>query len=350
LASQPISLRPTADLRRRRLVNRAMEAVATAAAVVAVALLLLVVISVGRRGWSALSIDFFTEEPPLFGRSGGGIAPAIVGTAIIVGLATVIALPVGVLVALFLTEVADRRSARLVRLALDLLNGLPSIVIGVFIFGLLVVGHQQSGYAASVALAIIMLPLVARASQEALQLVPRHQREAAAALGVSRWRATLGIVLPAALGGILTGTILAVARAAGETAPLLFTSSIFANQVGTDPTHALANILVTIFTLSESPSPDDHARGWAAALVLMGFVLVTSLVGRALLARGRRRSRARVRRSVRCPTCRSRAGPSRPPSRWPEPAPRRSPAATRSSRPGTSASATGGCGRSTRSR
>jgi phosphate transport system permease protein len=288
--AEPFSLRPTGNLRRRRVVNRVMEGAATVAAILAVALLLLVVISVARRGWGALSIDFFTKDPPLFGQTGGGIAPAIVGTAIIVGIATIIALPVGVLVALFLTEFSGRRSAQLIRLALDLLNGLPSIVIGVFIFGLLVVGHQQSGYAAGIALSIIMLPLVARASQEALQLVPRHQREGAAALGVSRWRTTLGIVLPAALGGILTGTILAVARAAGETAPLLFTSSIFANQVSTDPTHALANIPVTIFTLSESPSPDDHARAWAAALVLMGFVLVTSLVGRALLAHSRRRS------------------------------------------------------------
>ena len=292
MSSQPLSLRPTGNLRRRKAVNRVMEGLATVAAIVAVALLLVVVISVARRGWSALSLDFFTKEPPLFGQTGGGIAPAIVGTVIIVGIATIIALPVGVLVALFLTEFADRRSAQLIRLALDLLNGLPSIVIGVFIFGLLVVGHQQSGYAAGIALSIIMLPLVARASQEALQLVPRHQREGAAALGVSRWRTTLGIVLPAALGGILTGTILAVARAAGETAPLLFTSSIFANQVSTDPTHALANIPVTIFTLSESPSPDDHARAWAAALVLMGFVLLTSLIGRALLANSRRRSRA----------------------------------------------------------
>jgi phosphate transport system permease protein len=291
VSSQPISLRPSGNLRRRQRVNRLMEGVATVAAIVAVALLLLVVLSVARRGWSALSIDFFTKDPALFGQSGGGIAPAIIGTAIIVGIATILALPIGVLVALFLTEFADRRSAQLIRLSLDLLNGLPSIVIGVFIFGLLVVGHQQSAYAASLALAIIMLPLVARASQEALQLVPRHQREGAAALGVSRWRSTVGIVLPASLGGILTGTILAVARAAGETAPLLFTSSIFANQVSTDPTHALANIPVTIFTLSESPSPDDHARAWAAALVLMGFVLVTSLLARALLAHSRRQSR-----------------------------------------------------------
>ena len=197
------------------------------------------------------------------------------------------------LVALFLTEFADRRSAQLIRLALDLLNGLPSIVIGVFIFGLLVVGHQQSAYAAAVALAIIMLPLVARATQEALLLVPRHQREAADALGVSRWRTTLGIVLPGALGGILTGTILAVARAAGETAPLLFTSSIFANQVSARPVgRRWPTSPCTIFTALRAPSPDDHARAWAAALVLMAFILIASLVARALLARSRRGVRA----------------------------------------------------------
>jgi phosphate transport system permease protein len=279
--------RPTGNLRRRRLVNRLMEGVATVAAVVAVALLLLVVLSVARRGWSALSIDFFTEDPPLFGQTGGGIAPAIVGTAIIVGIATVLALPIGVLVALFLSEFADRRSAQLVRLGLDLLNGLPSIVIGVFIFGLLVVGNQQSAYAASVALAIIMLPLVARASQESLQLVARDQREGAAALGVSRWRATLGIVLPAALGGILTGTILAIARAAGETAPLLFTSSLVGTQVQWDPQHALQSIPVAIFELSESPDPADHARAWAAAFVLLMFILVLSLTARWLATRSR---------------------------------------------------------------
>jgi phosphate transport system permease protein len=134
-----------------------------------------------------------------------------------------------------------------------------------------------------------MLPLIARSTQEVLRLVPRNQREGALALGVPRWRTVLGIILPSALGGILTGTVLALARAAGETAPLLFTTSIFVNNVSTDPRQALPNIPVQIFIWSESSDPADHERAWAAALVLLAFVLVTSLVARAALARSRRR-------------------------------------------------------------
>jgi phosphate transport system permease protein len=274
-------------MRRRRLVNRLMESIATMAALLAVAVLAIVVVSVVKRGAGALSWDFLTKNPPTFGQPGGGIAPAIVGTGLLVVVAAAMALPVGVLVALYLTEFAPARVAEPVRLALDLLNGLPSIVIGVFVFGMLVVGHQQSGLAGSFALAIIMLPLVARATQEVLVLVPRALREGSLALGVPRWRTVVGIVLPSALGGILTGTVLALARAAGETAPLLFTSSIFATTVTTDARQALPNIPVTIFTLSESPDPADHRRAWAAAVVLMAFVLVTSLAARALLARTR---------------------------------------------------------------
>jgi phosphate transport system permease protein len=194
-----------------------------------------------------------------------------------------------VLVALYLTEFASPPLARTLRLALDLLNGLPSNLVGVFVSGLLVAGHRQSGFAGAFALALIMLPLIARSTEEVLLLVPNALREAALALGVARWRAVLGVVLPGALGGILTGGVLAVARAAGETAPLLFTTSIFASTVVTDARQALPNIPVTIFTLSESPDPADHRRAWAAALVLMAFVLIASLGARALLARSRRR-------------------------------------------------------------
>jgi len=277
-------------LRRRRALDRLMSGSATAAALVAVAVLGLVVASVLAKGAGALSWSFLTQSPALFGQPGGGIAPAIVGTVVLVALATAIALPLGVLTAIYLTEFAPGWIARPVRLSLDLLNGLPSIVVGMFVFGILVVGHQQSGFAGSVALAIVMLPLVARATQEVLLLVPRRLREAALALGVSRWRTVVGVVLPNALGGIFTGTVLAVARAAGETAPLLFTTSIFANAVSTDVSHALPNIPVTIFTLSESPSPTDHQRAWAAAIVLMAFVLLTSLAARAVIAHQRRRT------------------------------------------------------------
>jgi phosphate transport system permease protein len=275
--------------RRRRLVNRAMEALATIAALIAVAVLAIVVISVASRGAGALSWDFLTKPQALFGQPGGGIANAIVGTALLVGLATVMALPVGVLTAIYLTEFAPRRVAVPIQVLLDVLAGLPTIVLGIFVYALLVIGHTQSGYAGSFALAIIMLPVVARATQEMLLLVPSTLREASLALGVRRWRTVLGIILPSSVGGILTGTVLAVARAAGETAPLLFTSSIFANAVQTDVTKALPNIPVLIFTYSEQPDPALHEQAWAAALVLMAFVLLASIGAKALLARSRRK-------------------------------------------------------------
>jgi phosphate transport system permease protein len=167
--------------------------------------------------------------------------------------------------------------------------GLPSIIIGVFVFGLLVYGHAQTGWAGSIGLAIVMLPLITRSTQEVLALVPSAQREGALALGASRWRTVLGVVLPSALGGILTGTVLAIARAAGETAPLLFVTSIYGRTVDWNPAHALPNATVQIFIWSESPDPADHERAWATALVLMMFVLLTSLVARLALARSRRR-------------------------------------------------------------
>jgi phosphate transport system permease protein len=279
-------LRATGNLRRRRVVNWLAEGVATLAALAAVAVLGVVVAGVISRGASAISWNFLTKNPPLFGGPGGGIAPAIVGTAVIVALATAIAMPTGVLIAVYLTEYASPRPARFIRLVLDVMNGLPSIVVGLFVFGLLVVGHKQSGFAGSLALSIIMLPLIARTSQEMLLLVPGHLREAADALGVARWRTIVGVVLPAAMGGIVTGTVLAIARAAGETAPLLLLSSIFANQLAVNPFgSALSNIPMTIFTASEAADPAGYTRAWGAALVLLTFILLANVGARALFAR-----------------------------------------------------------------
>ncbi len=190
---------------------------------------------------------------------------------------------------IYLTEFAPKRIAIPIQVVIDVLAGLPTIVIGIFVYALLVIAHGQSGVAGAVALAIIMLPLVTRATQEVLLLVPSTLREASLALGVRRWRTVLGVILPSSVGGILTGTVLAVARAAGETAPLLFTSSIFANTVQTDVTKAMPNIPVLIFTYSEQADPALHEQAWAAALVLMGFVLIASLGAKALLARSRKR-------------------------------------------------------------
>jgi phosphate transport system permease protein len=282
-------LEPTGRLRRRQLLSRLAETTQTASALLAVGVLVLVVYSVATRGASVLSISFLTKDTPLFeGQAGGGILPAIAGTALIMAVATAIAMPLGVLIALYLSEFAGGRLARAVSLALDLLNGLPSIVVGLFVFGLLVVGAHQSGFAGSVALSIIMLPLIARASYEVLQLVPNSLREAADALGVSRWRSVRGVVLPSALGGIATGTVLAAARAAGETAPLLFVCSIFGGKVSWDFFGtALPNIPVYIFKASEAADPYGWARAWGAALVLLAGILVSSLAGRAMLSASR---------------------------------------------------------------
>jgi phosphate transport system permease protein len=253
--------------------------------------------SVGSRGAGALSLDFFTKGPPVFGEAGGGIAPALVGSLLLVIVATAIALPFGVLTAIYVSEFAPRRIGEQIRLWLDVLNGFPSIVIGIFVFTLCVKvklpivgwGHHQSAIAGGAALAIIMLPLVARSTMEVLRLVPNQLREASYALGVSKWQTVLRVVLPTSFGGILTGTTLAVARAAGETAPLLFTCAIAGQIVDWNPAHSVQSIPLTIFQYSESADPNLHEQAWAAAFVLIVFVLVTSLLARLLLERSRRK-------------------------------------------------------------
>jgi phosphate transport system permease protein len=286
-ARYSLSLSPRT--KRRKAVNAAMQAIATLAALSAVAVLAIVIYSVGRRGVPALSWDFFTKTAATFGQSGGGVANAIVGSIVIVGLATLMAVPVGILVALYVVEFAPPSLAAATRLVLDILNGIPSIIIGIFVFGLLVLNGGQAAWKGSFALAIIMIPLIARATQEVLALVPSSLREGALALGASRWRTVIGVVLPTSIGGILTGTVLAVARAAGETAPLLFTTSIAANVVSWDPRQPILAIPLDIFTLSESADPADHARAWALGFVLIVFVLITSLTARLALVRYKKR-------------------------------------------------------------
>ena len=292
-----LSLKATGRGRRRLLVNRVAESVAFIAAAIAIAALAVVVWSVGSRGVGALNLDFFTKGPALFGEAGGGIAPALAGSLLLVAIATALALPFGVLTAIYVSEFASRRIGDQVRLWLDVLNGFPSIVIGIFAFTLLVkvkvpvlgFGGHQSAVAGGFALAVIMLPLVARSTTEVLRLVPNELRDASYALGVSKWQTVLRVILPTALGGILTGTTLAVARAAGETAPLLFTCAIAGQLVDWNPSHSVQSIPLTIFQYSESADPNLHQQAWAAAFVLILFVLVTSLVARLLLERSRRK-------------------------------------------------------------
>jgi phosphate transport system permease protein len=279
--SRPLTA--SGNLRRRHAVDRLMRWSATAAALIAVGVLVLFIEAIAQRGAGQMSIAFFTQNPPEgFGLAGGGIANAIIGSLLVVAVATLMALPLGLLIALYLSEYASPRTAVPIRLALDLLFGVPTVVIAIFLFGLLVSGVGQTGFDLAIALAIIMLPLIARSSGESLALVPQELRDASYALGISRWRTIVGQVIPSALGGVLTGTVLAIARAAGETAPALFLSSL-ANPNTTSLNifgEPLNNIPFDIYTFSESGTPDDFARAWGAAFVLVMFVLITSLTAR----------------------------------------------------------------------
>ncbi len=293
MSSAPTSIDPydltvrSNGLRRRRLVEKTFGLLAMVAALLACTILALVLGTLVYKGFSQLNLDFFTKPRPLFGEK-GGIADALIGSAIIVGMAMLMAIPVAVLVAIYMSEYAGPRVSRTLRVVLDVLNGVPAIVVGVFVFGLLVVGNGQSAIYGAFSLAILMLPMVARATQEILDVVPQSLRHASLALGVTKWRTTWNIILPAAIGGILTGVVIAVARVAGETAPLLFTSSIAANAISFNVHSALPTLPVTIYENSESPDPSAQAAGWAAALVLILFVLLLNVLAKVFAGRKRR--------------------------------------------------------------
>lgn len=275
-------------LGRRKAVEKAFAASGILSALVAVAVLGLVLGSVVFKGVSQLELDFLTLPRPLFGEQ-GGIADALVGSALIVAMCIVLAVPLAVLVAIYMSEYAGPRVSTFLRIVLDVLNGVPAIVVGIFIFGILVVGRGQSAIFGALALAILMLPMVARATQEVLEIVPRSQREASLALGVTKWRTTWSIILPSAIGGILTGVVIAVARVAGETAPLLFTSSIAANAISFDVSNALPTLPVAIFVFADSADPREQASAWAAALVLVAFVLVLNVLAKLVAGVQRRK-------------------------------------------------------------
>ena len=278
-------LTPSGNLRRRQIVSAIAEVAATGAAVIALAALAVVLWTIVSRGLPAISLDFLLKGYP------DGVGPMLLGTVVIALLATAIAMPIGVLVALYITEYSGAKGALTLKLVLDLLNGLPSILLGLFAFVFIVEAQgKQTAFAGSVALAIIELPLIARGSQEVLQLVPKHLREASDALGVARWRTVLTVVLPSALGGIVTSTILAVARAAGETAPLILTTSAFDPKTfSLNPFEALPNVPTWIYKVSEEGNPNGYAEAWGMSLVLVFIILVASLGARALLARSKRK-------------------------------------------------------------
>lgn len=267
-------------VRRRYAMSRVMIMLTYAAALIAILPLLLIVWHLLRAGASSLNADFFTKIPAPPGEAHGGMANAIVGTGILVLLASVIGLPIGIGAGLYLAERRNGRLATVVRFLSDVLNGLPSIVLGIFAWGLLVKPVKHfSALAGGIALAAMMIPLVTRTTEEMIRLVPVSLREAALALGYSRWRTSLAVVLRTAMPGIVTGALVAVARIAGETAPLIFTA--FGNQFWSlSPAQPIAALPMQIYNYAISPYDDWHAQAWAGALVLLGLVFVISLAAR----------------------------------------------------------------------
>jgi phosphate transport system permease protein len=284
------ALTASGNLRRRQIFSRVFEVLTVAAAVLAVAVLLILVYYVCKQGIAAISASFFTSsELPAFNGVGGGIGPALIGTIELVTIATVIALPVGLLTALYLSQYAGPRADHVLRLMIDLMAGLPTIIIGVFVAGLITNRFGQSALAGGFALSIVMVPLISRASLEAINRVPETMVDAADALGVARWRTITGVILPTASNGIVTATILAVARAAGETAPILFTCSLYTQNLSINPRQPVASIPVEIFSLLESGYPASIQKAWGFALTLMVVILAANIGARVWLRRSERK-------------------------------------------------------------
>ena len=265
---------------RRKIVSSLFVGFCAAAVVLALIPLAMILFFVVSRGLFALNVAFFTHMPTPVGEAGGGMANAIVGTLILTGLGSLMAIPVGILSGIYMAEYAGSRLASAIRFAADTLNGVPSIVIGVFAYGVAVLPFRQfSAIAGGLALGIMMIPIIARTTEELLLLVPGTMREGALALGATRARAVFTVVLPAAAPGIVTGVVLALARIAGETAPLLFTA--FSNRFFTTKLNQpVATLTVMVYTYAISPYKDWHRQAWAGALVLIFIVLVCSLLAR----------------------------------------------------------------------
>ncbi|HVG19576.1 MAG TPA: phosphate ABC transporter permease PstA [Blastocatellia bacterium] len=270
------------SLRRRKVISRAMTLMTTLAAAATIGALVVILGYITVTGARELSPGFLINTPKPVGEAGSGIANAIVGTLMLIGVASAIGLPVGILAGLYLAEFASNRFGTALRFLIDTLTGVPSIVVGVFVWTTMVrpMGHFSAA-AGGVALAIIMMPIVARTTEEMIRLVPQSLREAALALGAPVWRMSLGVVLRAAIGGVATGAMLAIARIAGETAPLLFTALSY-NYMSTDLNQPIASLTYQIYYYAASPYEQWHSMAWAATLVLVGMILAINVAVRAL--------------------------------------------------------------------
>ena len=269
----------------RKSLNVVMLSLTGACAFVTVAVLALILGYLLWNGAAAVNWDFFTKLPKPVGDVGGGMANAIVGSAKLLLLASMIGMPIGVLAAVYLAEFGGKTFSFIVRYTTDLLNGVPSIVIGIFAYALVVIPMKHfSTLAGGFALGIMMIPIAVRSTEEFLRAVPRSLREGAMALGASKWKTILTVIVPAAVQGIITGLMLDVARVAGETAPLLFTA--FSNRFWSPGwNQPIASLPVMIYTYAISPYDDWHRQAWAAGLILLGLVFVVNITARLIMAR-----------------------------------------------------------------
>lgn len=270
----------------RKLVNAVMFTLTGMCAIAAVAVLFWILGYLVWNGGKALNLDFFVQLPKPPGEAGGGMANALVGSAKILMIAALLGVPVGLLGGVYLAEFGGTAFPFLVRYTVDLLNGIPSIVIGIFAYSVIVLPmHRFSALAGGAALSVILIPLTMRSTEEFLRAVPQTLREGALALGASKWQAVMTVVMPAAFRGVITGILLGIARIAGETAPLLFTS--FNNRYWSNGlSQPTASMPVMIFTYAISPYPDWRRQAWAGGLVLLALMLLSNICVRLILSRG----------------------------------------------------------------
>ncbi|HMS34293.1 MAG TPA: phosphate ABC transporter permease PstA [Ignavibacteria bacterium] len=273
-------LKSPKNLKRRKLVNSLMISLCILAGIITILPLLYIFFYTTQSGISSLNLDFFTQLPKPVGEEGGGMANAIVGSLILISIGAIIGIPVGILSGIYITEYSKSFLSTFVKFITDILSGVPSIIIGIFAYGVIVIPMQRfSALAGGFALGILMIPTVTKITEEMLRLVPQSLREASLALGVSRWKTTLRIVLTTASSGIITGILLAIARAAGETAPLLFTA--FGNSFWqTNIDEPMAALPLQIFAYAISPYDDWHRQAWAGAFVLIFLVFIVNLLVR----------------------------------------------------------------------
>ena len=269
----------------RRWISNLMVGLMIGSVVVALIPLFFILLNLILKGAGSLSLDFFTKTPAPAGETGGGVAHALVGTLLIVGVASLIGLPIGIAAGVYCAEYPGSRITWVTRFVADVMNGTPSIVVGVFAWAWIVAQQKHfSALAGSIALSLLMIPMVLRTTEEMIKLVPNSLREAALALGYPRWRTSLSVVIRTTLPGIMTGALLAVARIAGETAPLLFTA-LGSQYLGFNLDQPMAALPLTVFTYATGPYEEWHRYAWAAALVLIMVVFVLSLGARLAIRR-----------------------------------------------------------------